>query len=163
MTLNTFETDKGGGTVDITGATIDANNFTLTANVTTMSLAFVDLHFPWDGGGYTVHLNYNAESMLYMDSNKHFQATTVGTPSLAVSVTESSEEKWTNLIVGIVEGIAFAVVGAAIGGALGPVAEAGEALDGGHRGRRGRGGHDRRARFRARSFPTIANCPTPMN
>jgi hypothetical protein len=135
VTFNTFETSSNNGdTVDINGATIDPQNFTLTANVTTMSLAFVDLHFPWTGGGYlvdgyTVHLNYNAESELYMDSNKHFQATTVGTPSLAVSVTESDAEKWTSIVVGIVEGIGLALAGAAIGGALGPVAEtAGESL-----------------------------------
>jgi hypothetical protein len=130
VTFNDFTTSSSSGdTVDITGATLDTKNFTLTANVTTMSIAFVDLNFPWNGGGYTVHMNYNGESTLYMDTNKHFQAETVGTPSLAVSVTESDQEKWTNLIVGIVEGIALAVAGAAIGGALGPAAEgAGEGL-----------------------------------
>ncbi len=115
---------KSGDTVDITGANVAAGKFTLIANVTTISISFVDLNFPWSGGDYTVHMDYNGESELYMDPNKHFQACTVGKPSLAVTVTQSSESKWSNLIIGIVEGIAFAVIGAAIGGALGPAAEA---------------------------------------
>ncbi|MEJ8847856.1 TULIP family P47-like protein [Variovorax rhizosphaerae] len=121
---------KSGETVNITGANLDVGKFTLIANVTTISINFTDLNFPWNGGDYTVHMDYTGESELYMDSGKHFQACTVGKPSLAVTVTQSSASKWTDLIVGIVEGIAFAVVGAAIGGALGPVAEgAGEAIE----------------------------------
>ncbi len=125
LTFHDFTTEsKKGDTIDITGATVDKGKFQIIANATTLAISFIDLHFPWDGGGYTVHMNYNGESELYMDKNKHFQAKTVGNPSLAVNVTESSEEKWTQLIVGIVEGIAFAVAGAMIGGALGPEVEA---------------------------------------
>lgn len=124
LTFHDFTTEsKDGDTVDITGATVDKGKFQVIANATTLAISFVDLNFPWDGGGYTVHLNYNGESELYMDKNKHFQAKTVGKPSLAVNVTESSEEKWAEIIIGIVEGIAFAVAGAMIGGALGPAAE----------------------------------------
>jgi len=134
ITFQNFQTSNSDGsdTVTITGATIDANNFTLMASATTLRLSFVDLHFPWNDGGYTVHMVYNSECELYMDANKHFQACVVGTPSLSVTVTESSAEKWTNIIVGVVEGIGLAVAGAAIGGALGPAAEAsGDAIESG--------------------------------
>jgi hypothetical protein len=131
LTFHDFTTEsKSGDTVDITGATIDKGKFQIIANATTLAISFIDLNFPWDGGGYTVHLNYNGESELYMDKNKHFQAKTIGKPSLAVNVTESSGEKWAEIIIGIVEGIAFAVAGAMIGGALGPAAgEAGEGME----------------------------------
>ncbi len=126
VVFHNFTTSSDSGdTADIIGATLDPGKFTLVAGVTTISISFIDLHFPWgDDGGYTVSMNYNAESELYMDSNKHFQACTIGHPSLAVTVTESSGEKWKNIIVGMVEGIALAVGGAALGGALGPAAEA---------------------------------------
>ncbi|WUR15895.1 TULIP family P47-like protein [[Empedobacter] haloabium] len=134
ITFQNFETSNkdGSDTVTITGAALEPNNFTLTATATTLRLSFVDLNFPWNDGGYTVHMVYNSECELYMDANKHFQACVVGTPSLSVTVTESSGEKWSNIISGIIEGVAFAVIGAAIGGALGPAAEAsGEAIESG--------------------------------
>ncbi|NUY35987.1 TULIP family P47-like protein [Paraburkholderia sp. JPY303] len=133
ITFQNFETSNkdGSETVEITGATLDPEKFSLIADVTTLKLNFTDLHLPWKGGRYTVHMLYDSECELYMDANKHFQACVVGTPSLSVAVTESSAEKWTNIIVGIVEGIGFAVAGAAIGGALGPAAEAtGEGIEG---------------------------------
>ncbi|MEJ8853322.1 TULIP family P47-like protein [Variovorax robiniae] len=126
----TTASKSGDTTVDITGAYIDIGKFTLIANTTTLSINFIDLKFPWSGGDYTVHLDYTGESELYMDSGKRFQACTVTKPVLTTSVTQSSASKWTNLVVGLVEGVAFAVAGAAIGGALGPVAEgAGEAIE----------------------------------
>ncbi|MGF6439836.1 TULIP family P47-like protein [Paraburkholderia youngii] len=133
ITFQNFETSNkdGSETVEITGATLDPEKFSLIADVTTLKLNFTDLHLPWKGGRYTVHMLYDSECELYMDANKHFQACVVGTPSLSVAVTESSAEKWTNIIVGIVEGIGFAVAGAAIGGALGPAAEVtGEGIEG---------------------------------
>jgi hypothetical protein len=132
VVFHNFETtDKNGqDTVQITGATLDKEKFTLVAEATTLKLSFTQLHFPWGDGGYTVNMVYNSDCELFMDQNKHFKSCVVGTPSLSVTVTESSGEKWANIILGIVEGIAFAVIGAAIGGALGPAAEtAGEGLD----------------------------------
>jgi len=128
VTFHDFESANkdGSETVKITGATLDAKKFTLEADATVLRLSFVDLHFPWGGGGYTVNMVYNSECELFMDQNKHFQACVVGKPALSVTVTESSGEKWKDIIVGIVEGISFAVIGAAIGGALGPAAEAAE-------------------------------------
>ncbi len=131
ITFQNFETSNKDGSdkVTIVGAQLDPQKFSLVANATTLNLSFTDLHFPWNDGGYTVHMVYNSECQLSMDSNHHFQAAVVGKPSLSVTVTELSAEKWSNIIIGVIEGIAFAVVGAAIGGALGPAAEgAGEGL-----------------------------------
>lgn len=135
VTFNNFVTEASDGSdpTQITGAKLAPNKFNLIANATTMSLSFIDLNFPWgDDGGYTVNMDYNAESQLFMDANKHLQAFTVGKPSLSVNVTESTGEKWKNIIEGMVEGIAMAVGGAMIGGALGPAADAAEeGLEGG--------------------------------
>lgn len=125
--FNNFITEAADGSdpTTITGANVDAQKFNLIANATTLSLSFVDLNFPWgDDGGYTVSITYQAESQLFMDTNKHLQAFTVGKPSLSVTVTESTAEKWKNIIDGMIEGIALAVAGAMIGGALGPEADA---------------------------------------
>ena len=133
LTFHDFTTSNkdGGDTKIIKSATVDKGNFNLIANATTLQIQFTDLNFPWgDDNGYTVHMNYSGVSELFMDEKKHFQAKTIGKPSLAVTVTESTPEKWKNIIVGLVEGIALAVAGAAIGGALGPAAEAaGEGLE----------------------------------
>lgn len=117
---------------EITGTKLPAKKFTIELRATTLVMDIAEMSFPWDDGGYTVHLTYNAESTLYMDKSSHLQSDVVGTPTLTTTVTETSLQKWTDIVVGIAEGIGFAVVGAAIGGALGPVAEdAGEAISDG--------------------------------
>ncbi|MEL6533785.1 MAG: TULIP family P47-like protein [Bacteroidota bacterium] len=127
VTFQTLQTEKkdGSGTINIDDASMDKGKFTLKANATSLTLTMYDIHFPWgEDGGYTVHIDYNADSSLKMDKNKHFQVKTTSKPYMHVTVTESSGEKWKNIIVGIVEGIGLAIAGAALGAALGPAAEA---------------------------------------
>jgi hypothetical protein len=117
------------GTI-ITDASIDKNNFMLTAFDQRLELQFNDLNFTWQSG-YIVHLSYTGYSTLTIDSNRHLQMNMTGKPVLTTTVTKTTEEKWTEIVTGILEGIGLALLGAVVGGALGPGVEAAEeGLDG---------------------------------
>jgi hypothetical protein len=112
------------GTV-IADAAIDTGGFTLTAFDQTLELQFSNLKFSWKGG-YIVHLTYTGASQLYLDTGNHLQMRQTGTPSLNTIVTKTTREQWSELVVGIVEGIGLSILGALVGGALGPAADAAE-------------------------------------
>ena len=128
-------------------AIIAAQNFGVEARATSLFMMFDDLNFPWNPhgsvlkDGFVVHLTYTAESVLFLDQNNHLQMCTVGNrdkndpkkstgPTLNVVVTKTDAEKAWEIVLGLVEGIALAIIGAVIGGALGPeVDEAGAAAE----------------------------------
>lgn len=132
LTFADFEipTNKSGSeTRTVSDATIDKGKFTLTAFDTYLELQFNDLTFTFEEG-YIAHLTYTGYQEIGVTSSNHFKFSQPAgkPPVLNVTITETTGEKWKELIDSIVIGVVFAVVGAMIGGALGPAAEeAGEA------------------------------------
>jgi P-47 protein len=133
---------EDGSVIDQVG--IDAQKFSVEARATSLFMMFDDLSFPWNPegsvvkDGFVVHLTYTAESVLFLDQNHHLQMCTVGKrdkdpkkstgPTLNTIVTKTDNEKAWEIVLGLVEGITLAIIGAVIGGALGPeVDEAGAA------------------------------------
>ncbi|WP_213955967.1 TULIP family P47-like protein [Variovorax sp. dw_954] len=104
----------------VTDASINADGFSLAIGSGSVVIAFTGLTFTYKPG-YTVTVDYRSVNAMATDSDGHLQLTQTGAPTVSMSISESSGQKWKEIWEGIGISIAAAIVGAVIGG----VAEAG--------------------------------------
>jgi Clostridium P-47 protein len=104
----------------ITDAAINTDGFNLAIGSGSVIISFMGMTFTY-APGYTVTVNYRSVNAMATDDNGHLQLTQTGTPTVSISISETSDQKWKE----IWEGIGIAIGAAIVGAVLGAAAEAG--------------------------------------
>jgi hypothetical protein len=105
---------------NVTDAAVDSGGFSLAIGKGSVVVSFTGMSFTYKPG-YTVTVDYRSVNAMATDSDGHLQLAQTGNPTVAVQVSESSDQTWKE----IWEGIGIAVASAVIGAALGAGVEAG--------------------------------------
>ncbi|MEJ8853323.1 TULIP family P47-like protein [Variovorax robiniae] len=101
----------------VTDATINADGFNLAIGTGSVIISFTGMSFTYKTG-YTVTVDYRSVNAMGTDSDGHLQLTQTGVPTVSMNISESSGEKWKDILVSVGISLGAAIVGAVCGGLL---------------------------------------------